>query len=308
MIIAGGTAITLLSKNSVNFHLGVAIDPNLDEFKRLLKATSFEVPLIYAARLNFGIFNLMNGKTGYLKGQMIESFEKLLNERFNINEKPIQNTNLESGLSVTGVCLDIANFLGCSPIILDGVDLCYSSNKLYPEKIVDTNKDKDLFFKKNKNQKLFKTNLKWEIDRAALDLKAKSLKNKKFLNLTKNGMKIFSFKDSSYKDFDIFLYKSLDIKGYLHSLIEENSKKVSKNKISDFKNEIFNSLKTTKDLLEKIIKTEKNYEKILFLDDLENEFFYKFFLKDMKKILENHFENIDIFSNLLEVIEHFKKV
>jgi len=47
LILAGGSTITALSNHGFTPHLGIAFDPNREEFDRLKNASAYEMPLIY---------------------------------------------------------------------------------------------------------------------------------------------------------------------------------------------------------------------------------------------------------------------
>ncbi len=64
LIIAGGSTLAALSSQGVLPHFGMAIDPNLEEYRRLRNSFAFEVPLLYSTRVHPAIFQTCNGPFG----------------------------------------------------------------------------------------------------------------------------------------------------------------------------------------------------------------------------------------------------
>ncbi|HSX25929.1 MAG TPA: 6-hydroxymethylpterin diphosphokinase MptE-like protein, partial [Chlamydiales bacterium] len=51
LLIAGGSTLAALSSQGVMPHFGMAIDPNLEEYRRLRNSFAFHVPLLYSTRV-----------------------------------------------------------------------------------------------------------------------------------------------------------------------------------------------------------------------------------------------------------------
>lgn len=138
LILAGGSAITALSRNGITPHLGIAFDPNKEEFERLKWAPAYEMPLIYGTRLEAHVLNALNGERGYLvsgTGGSCEShFEQVL-------QIPLEESCSELGmeaLSVTTLNVSLAVYMGCNPILLSGVDLSYTGMQRYASGVLDS--------------------------------------------------------------------------------------------------------------------------------------------------------------------------
>lgn len=131
LIIAGGSTIAALSNHGIIPHIGLAFDPNAEEFDRLKAASSYEMPLIYGSRLEARVFNTCNGPRGYILsdtgGPLETHFEKTLNL-----EEPAVGPDLGvEAFSVTTLCIALAVEMGCDPIILNGIDLAYTEKRRY---------------------------------------------------------------------------------------------------------------------------------------------------------------------------------
>ena len=81
-IIAGGSAVSALSKWGIEPHLIVAVDPNEEGRERFKKNYFFEVPLIYSLRTFPEVLTLSNPRLGYLRSflsnDLYSDFEEIL--------------------------------------------------------------------------------------------------------------------------------------------------------------------------------------------------------------------------------------
>ncbi len=133
LVIAGGSAIPALTSEGIVPHLGLAWDPNFEEFERLALASPHEMPLLYGSRVHPGIFAAMPGPFGYLSSGTGGELESWLEERLGIASTPVGPEMGPDALSVTTLAAALAVRMGCSPILLVGVDLAYVGGKRYPE-------------------------------------------------------------------------------------------------------------------------------------------------------------------------------
>lgn len=135
VIIAGGSTIAALSHHGINPHLAVAVDPNPDEYPRLLASTALMTPLVFGARLLPEVFNTCAGEMGYLQTIAQDPSEQWLAEKLGVSGQRMEEDFGEEALSVTTTCIALATFLGCDPIILAGVDLAYTGMERYAKGI-----------------------------------------------------------------------------------------------------------------------------------------------------------------------------
>jgi hypothetical protein len=315
LIIAGGSAITCLSYENILPHFGVIIDPNFEEYKRMKDNLFFEIPMIYSTRVNKGVFKTFNGPLGYIKAGICGFFEVWLDKGLNISGKYIQNKHDEKALSVTTVSLMIAKMLGCNPIILDGVDLAFSQKKRYPLNIIkdnklnDLEKDKYIFVSKDKNDKSVYTNLNWEIEKKWISSFAKDNKNIKFINATKNGLKIDNVIDMPLDEIEEeYFIDQFDYKSYIHFLSKQNRlNKIKKEDIQVLKLHLKKSFKKCKNYLQDIVKDFSDYKAILAKEEMSNEIAYKYFLFELEYTLNKFYQNSNNYPKLKEATDFFIK-
>ncbi|MFA6118493.1 MAG: 6-hydroxymethylpterin diphosphokinase MptE-like protein [Parachlamydiales bacterium] len=316
LIIAGGSSITCLTQAGILPHMGVVVDPNFDEYIRIKDSLAFQIPIIYSTRVNRGVFQTLNGPLGYIKAAACSFFEIWLDKQLNIPDKYLFNKLEEKALSVTTICIRIAKLFGCNPIILDGVDLAYSEDKLYALDIIENNNtiQKDEEIKQNivrikdKNGSFVNSNLNWQIERFWFNYFAKSNKNKKFLNATKYGLKIDAFTDMCIDEIEKkYLNKQFDLASHLHVLMEQNKIINPKNQYDDLKKNLKKSFENTISLLSDIIKNKPEYKAILAKEDLFKEDAYQFFLLNASHTLNKFYKEELIYKKLKESAGFFLK-
>jgi len=317
LIMAGGSAITCLSKENILPHLGVIIDPNLEEYKRMKDSQSFEIPMIYSTRVNNGVFNTFNGPLGYIKAGICGFFEIWLEKELKIPGRHIYNKNEKRALSVTTVSLMIAKLLGCNPIILDGVDLAYSENKMYALDIIEDNNLKqdreDIgerpLLSKDKNNKDIFTNLKWEIESKWIATFATYNKNIEFINATKSGLKIDNVTDMSLEEVEKkYLQNQFDFKAYMHTLCQTSElEKAKKLDFNELKIKLKNSFLKCRDYLKEINVNDPEYKAILAKEELPDEIAYRYFLFEIAYTLHKFYPDAKNEPKLLEATNFFLK-
>ncbi|MCB1107533.1 MAG: motility associated factor glycosyltransferase family protein [Chlamydiia bacterium] len=297
LIIAGGSAITVLSHHGIEPHFGMAIDPNEEEVKRFKEASTFEVPLLYATRLHPDIFQTRNGPHGYLQTGTGGAAEKWLEKKLQLQLPPLQEGFTIEALSVTTTAIEFAATLGCDPIILLGVDLAFTGGKTYASGVASfTSKKKEqevrtgerLLRRKDIYGNPIQTLVKWVMESSAISTFAKCNPHIKVINATSGGM---GFKDIPHAPLnDIKMPFSQDLYAKVHQLIQTHPLPVKKGKIKKHLKELKKSLLKAKQCiemaheeLEKTKGTSKEPEtgRLIFAQlELETLDAYTCFLKD----------------------------
>lgn len=200
LIIAGGSTLAALSSQGVLPHFGMAIDPNLEEYHRLKNSLTFEVPLLYSTRLHHKVFQACNGPLGYLRAGIGGSFEFWLEKELGLLDPLIGDHLSFEAISVTSICIAWAQFLGCNPILLNGIDMAYTGNKQYAPGVLE--KDELAFQaieaeklalnrivrRKDKKGKFVYTAIRWLMESASISHFAKQHPATRFINTTEGGI------------------------------------------------------------------------------------------------------------------------
>lgn len=126
LIFAGGSALNALNAAGLQPHFGAGIDPNPTQYNRLASNQGFEVPFFYRNRMYHRAFKMIHGPRLYIAGSGGYDISEWFEEKFDI-----ESQDLDEGFNVVNFCLEIARMLGCSPIILIGMDLAFTDMQAY---------------------------------------------------------------------------------------------------------------------------------------------------------------------------------
>jgi hypothetical protein len=203
LIIAGGSTLAALSSQGINPHFGMAVDPNLEEYRRLRNSFAFEVPLLYSTRVFPEIFQTANGPFGYMRTGIGGIPEMWMDEELGLLDPLIGMDLSQDALSVTSICLAWGEFLGCNPILLSGVDLAYTDGKRYAQGVADESVDEKeggavdrILKRKDRSGKPIYTAIRWLMESSAFSHFASKHPKTTFLNTTVGGL---GFKKIPYR-------------------------------------------------------------------------------------------------------------
>lgn len=312
LVIAGGSAITALSTKGINPHFGVMIDPNVDEYLRLKASCAFETAMIYNMRTENAVFSTFNGPLGYVRSSICSLADLWMEDELGITG-PFLGQNLSSeSLSVMGLCLAIAVFFGCNPIILAGVDLSYMGGKRYADgvlasdsidtKAIDSEKiAEDRIFERHSadSSHMATTNVKWIMESSVLSRFAKRYPSRTFINASSKGL---ALKHIPYFPLQEALEKcpqQTDIQGLIFCEIGKAKFRLTKEKCQGVLKTLYESVQKCLEcatLMEeetaRILKDSKlapDYQSgrmILAEMDIKEEIAYRILFYDTAKILD----------------------
>ena len=118
LIFAGGSALNVLNAANIQPHFGAGIDPNAMQYERLNSNQSYELPFFYRNRMFHKAFKMIHGPRLYITGSGGYDTAEYFEKKFKIEEE-----FLDEGHNVVNFCVEIANAMGCDPIIFVGMDL-----------------------------------------------------------------------------------------------------------------------------------------------------------------------------------------
>ncbi len=202
LIIAGGSTLAALSSQGVPIHFGIAIDPNLEEYRRLKNSFAFDTPLLYSTRVHPDIFQTCSGPFGYMRSGIGGSPEVWLEEELGLVDPMIGENLSPESISVTTICVAWAQYLGCNTIALSGVDLAYTNRKRYATGVdgdeevsfLEQEREKStadrIVRRKNRKNGWIYTAVRWIMEAAALSHFAKKHSEIQWFNLTDEGLPI----------------------------------------------------------------------------------------------------------------------
>jgi hypothetical protein len=341
LIIAGGSTLAALSRYDISPHLGMAIDPNPDEYLRLKPSQTFETPLLYGGRLLPSVFMTCNGPSGYMRSDTGGACETYFEEQLGITGEAIGPDLGREAFSVTTLGIALAYELGCNPIILVGVDLAYTGMQRYAQGVVEANQvtlaqmkqetkvtEKQLL-RKDRHGKSVHTLVKWVMEAASIGAYAKKHPDTLFLNATDGGI---GFPGIEYCPLETAIerhcLKQRDLRGLIHSLIQqEHLSDITSDRIEELtgalKASLERSFKISEEMLLEISRVEKDPElplqtgRMVILElDLEEEMAFECLLQMQGPVLDvvmnryYHFseERRTLIDKQKSKWEHFKTV
>lgn len=124
IIFGSGTGMNVLSRNGIIPHFGCGYDPTPTQLSRVSTSFAFQTPYFYTNSFNHEALNLLQGDKIAIREGANPFADDWFDRQLGI---PIAS-KVSSGATTSNHCFDIACFLGCNPIILVGIDLCYSDN------------------------------------------------------------------------------------------------------------------------------------------------------------------------------------
>lgn len=231
LIFAGGTAMNAVNANGFVPHFGIGIDPNPDQLTRLITNTAFEAPYFYRNRLNHDGLSLIHGDHLYVNGSVGYGITKWLEEKLDI-----AGPDVSEGCNVINFSLSIAAEMGCSPIILVGVDLAYSNEESYAPGVLNhpIHMRRDHFKTKNTSEELIVrkdihglpvyTLWKWVMESYWFSGYFSNHPSIQLINATEGGIGFFGIPNIPLEDVALnFLREQYDFSGLVHAEIQRCS-------------------------------------------------------------------------------------
>lgn len=132
LIFAGGSALNVLNAAGFQPHFGAGIDPNPAQLKRLSQNSAYEVPFFYRSRMYHPAFEMIHGPRLYITGAGGYDTAEYMEEKLHI-----EGEWLDEGHNVVNFCVEVANALGCNPIIFVGMDLAFTEMEQYAKGVLE---------------------------------------------------------------------------------------------------------------------------------------------------------------------------
>lgn len=263
LIFAGGSAIAALTQQGIRPHFAVAIDPNPTEMLRLKHSFAFEAPFLFSTRLFPHCFACLNGPFGYVRSGMSGTFELWLDEQLGLSEPALGDHLSMESISVTMLSAAIAYFLGCDPIIFEGVDLAYTNRRRYAAGVVAHDEPENAglqpvdrhLMKKNRQGKPVVSAIRWVMESDALARLARSHRDRRWINCTQGGIGIKGMETAPLSRIrESFAMR--DLLAVVHSAIQRAPMSVSSEIIAEKIGELKRSIDRMADHLEILVNNE----------------------------------------------------
>ena len=295
ILIAGGSAVGALTLRGIEPHFAIAVDPNLEEFKRFRNSFYFEGPFIFSTRLCPQVFSTCNGPFGYLRSGVGSIPELWLEEELKLDDEPLLAADLDQNtIAVTPLALAFAHLLGCNPIILSGVDLAYTQGRRYASSVDFEESLKELKHEKNATNQILTrkdkqgnwvtTAVRWEMERQSLASFARKHPKTTWVNATQGGLRIHRFAEKPLAEVLAPFHQQPNLKERIQREIEKHPMPSMEGLLDRLKESLFRAI----DCLE-ILAGEKEGSAALAEIDLMEEIATAVFLVDLPKACRQHF-------------------
>ena len=311
LVIAGGSAITALTRVGIEPHLNLAIDPNEQEVRCLEGMKLKEAPFIYSYRLHPDVFSLVESPLGYLKTDAGRKFEAWVERELGIEGESLGFN--EKAFSVTTLSLSLAVKLGCDPIILVGVDLAYTGGKRYPAGVMDCEKvsfealkaqarssEDQPVWKQGVNGEKVLTLLKWIVESESISEFAARYDGIRFFNATSAGLGFSKIPHIALKEAP--LKRVYPLRKKIEQLLQSTALGITPEAIGALVKRVTESVKRSLNLCDQMLEELEGIDAAPYLptpmmalyeSDLSEELVFEYFLEDLGYAIDRLYERSD---------------
>ncbi|MCE2983216.1 MAG: DUF115 domain-containing protein [Parachlamydia sp.] len=260
LLFAGGSSLNALNQAGIEPHFGLGVDPNKEQYHRLMTNDTFHLPYFYRPRVSHEAFQLMQGPKLYIPGsnnRLAHWFE---------SELGMPGEVIDEGHNVVNLCTELAYRMGCSPIIYVGMDLAYTETQSYAKGInvhplwIELSRPYATEEKIGVNRKdiygnAIKTKWEWIAEATWLGKFAERHKDVPFINATEGGLGFPGVQNLSLADSaERYLTKSYDLQGKIHQIIQENPSEIKQRQLITLANRMRTSLEICLSCCNEILK------------------------------------------------------
>lgn len=196
LLIAGGSTIAALTSQGITPHFGMAVDPNPEEGTRFQNVVAPTMPLLYSTRVFPDVLKGHRGPLGYMRSGIGGAVELWVEEQLHLQEPLLAHLASDESISVTMICLALAETLGCNPILLNGIDLAYTNNQRYAPGVIaevehpSSTAADERVRRKSQGGKQVETAVRWVMESDSISHFAKQYPDVRFINTTTGGLKV----------------------------------------------------------------------------------------------------------------------
>lgn len=299
LIIAVGTAASILDSNGIKPHIIMGVDGNPSETVIFKKLKSTDPLFIYGHMIHFEAIEVYKGKKMWLHLQG----EKKLEELFDSIDYTCPT--IVSGGSIAHTGLAFADWLKTSTIMLIGQDLAYTNKKLYAKGSAHEDNElikeegyieqEDIYGDTVYTKTPFLTFKHWFEDYIKI-----KIKDTKVFNCTEGGLNIKGIPNMTFQDaISKYCQRTYDINKIIDMASSKRvtvPKDLLADKIDEYREQLKDCLELSKDRLDKIAEiiekevykadnfTESVDELVKLTYQMEDLEFYKAFIENTGKM------------------------
>jgi hypothetical protein len=286
LLFAGGSALNVLSAFGLQPHFAASVDKEAP-YERFKMQTSWEIPFFYQNQISSLNFSIVHAPLIRVGGYLQLPLERWLEKRLSLNEECF-----DGGWTVATFLLSLAEFLGCDPILMVGMDFSFEKDPYAKGVFVEKGVRKELLCTKDRKGKRVWTQRDWLMARKWVE--EFSLKKKIRLIDASLGLSFQGVEKKSLKDFSKELTCSFDLLGMVHARLARSLKiSLSKKELLDLLEEFTQSLSKVEKILDKEMERGKKRNSLSF-EEIEGKLLkeksYLLFLEPLWKIWSPLFE------------------
>jgi hypothetical protein len=263
LIFAGGSALNVLNAGNISPHFGAGIDPNAAQLDRLKTNQAFETPFFYRNRMFHDAFQMIHGPRLYITGSGGYDIANWYEEKLQIEREMV-----DEGHNVVNFCVEIANAMGCDPIIFVGMDLAFTGLKAYAPGVEDKIRvkkeeilgvedfDSRALVQKDIRGKPIYTLWKWVAESEWIGDYAKEHPEVRLINATEGGLGFPGVPNVTLAEAaDMHLQASYDLRNRIHMEIQNCAMpQVTQEKVRSLTVELRDSLQRCVKLFEALLE------------------------------------------------------
>jgi antitoxin component YwqK of YwqJK toxin-antitoxin module len=299
LIFGGGSSLNVLNAYGITPHFGVGIDPNPEQYHRLLTNHTFHIPFFYRPRMTYEALEMVHGPKLYVPGSL-QALPTWFEEKFNI-----ESPKIDEGHNVVNFCTEIAQYMGCNPIIYVGMDLAFTEIKTYAAGIPTHpiwlgysdpyihEKEKQVLLLKDIYGESIKTKWDWVLEADWLSHYAISHPSIQMINATEGGLGFPSVPNQTLAEVaQKHLKASYDLQNWIHMEVQNSRLQIDPPKILNLLIEFKKSLENCIDYCSKLANEQitdagssspSSTKRILTEGLLQEETGYRYFLEFFEK-------------------------
>jgi hypothetical protein len=278
LIIAGGSSVRALNAHGIRPHLVAHVDPH-PPYRRFLEQDNFEAPFFYQGRFCYSLLERAEGPLVVMPDSGSYPLEAWIAAELGIFAE-----RFDAGWTVANFCTALAAHLGCSKMILAGMDFSCGPDAIYASKIAgEENRAKLIEIQKDK----LYSKRDWLMSAEWTASFAKKHPGIQWINLSED-VDLPGIERREFSSEMLLPPSSFDMSGFVHALIETaGSPEAALEKIESVRKKVRDSFERCLELCGKLLKVwEEHYphsplekgEYALLDTELEQELCHRHFL------------------------------
>ncbi len=267
LIIAAGSAFSVLEKNGISPHFVIAVDGEeiQDNLFNSPSTLNSRATLLYSHTFRYSARNLFTGNKVWIKGNadyLVDHYENFVG---------INNTDeIEFGPSCANVAMTIAKYMGCRKIIFIGQDLAYTNEQLYSKGAAlykHMNHDiGDRVLVKDQYGKEVTTKTAFIVMKSFFEQYIKQNQNVEFINCTEGGLNIEGMTNTPFKSLiDSLACINFDIFTHIEDIFKKSIKNISNSDFSKRNNYYMEYVRREAQIVSNLSKQRLNRTELLYL-------------------------------------------